>query len=606
MSKLIKDLGAVSAYAYAVEKGYTGTEDEFAELMYDYTDVAQTAVEAKDEAVSASASAQASATTANTKADEASASASKAQSASDSAQGAETNAETFALNAGTKATEAKQFADKAELNAQKTQSDKEAVESAKSDALSAVDNAQNYADSAQSASQAIQNMNVQATTLEPDSDATVEKTVDAISGAVTLTYGIPKGQVGEKGDKGDTGDSGVYIGASAPSDENVNVWIDSDGEPDDVIQIDDTLTQSGQAADAKVVGDEIGDIKEELNALEVKGKTKKTLTSSFCNLSEADISNVEFSTDKKAHVYGINRFNIVDAVITHDGYSSTVITKTDTGISVYYPGGGTNKSAFASYMAEFDGDLWLSCEASTKGNVRDLRFNVMLNGTLCAQCYGTGLLKQKITVSKGDEVQMRFLIRDGSNIPNTVNYEKIMISYTDAEFAPFNDYDNEQIEIISHTLPYGMADWTKSTSASGTTGCNVRMISDGTYYSYEGIPKPSKNSQTPVGVTVTGLPLITYNQAYNGTEGLGISTNGNIILYVKACTTKEQYLAWLESNPVTVSYSGENTVVIPFDGTDREFISGEMIEFAENTAVSYYYKPQESVTKKKIASLENS
>ena len=67
MSKLIKDLGAVSAYAYAVEKGYTGTEDEFAELMYDYTDVAQTAVEAKDEAVSASASAQTSATTANTK-----------------------------------------------------------------------------------------------------------------------------------------------------------------------------------------------------------------------------------------------------------------------------------------------------------------------------------------------------------------------------------------------------------------------------------------------------------------------------------------------------------------------------------------------------------
>jgi len=265
MSKLIKDLGAVSAYAYAVEKGYTGTEDEFAELMYDYTDVAQTAVEAKDEAVSASASAQASATTANTKAAEASASASNAQSASNSAQGAETNAENFALNADTKATEAKQFADKAELNAQKTQSDKEAVESAKSDVLSAVDNAQNYANSAQSASQAIQNMDVEATTLEPDSDATVEKTVDSETGTVTLTYGIPKGIKGEKGDKGDTGDSGVYIGASAPSDENVNVWIDSDGEPDDVIQIDDTLTQSGQAADAKVVGDEISDVKEGLS-----------------------------------------------------------------------------------------------------------------------------------------------------------------------------------------------------------------------------------------------------------------------------------------------------------------------------------------------------
>lgn len=379
MSTLIKDLGAVSAYAYAVEKGYTGTEDEFASLMYDYTDVIQIASEARDGAVAANASAQeakaeaqtasntaneaankatskaseasasvteagkatnaavaaktaaetaqqraetaqqasedaqrkaeiakneaqenatiannkaskasqyattatnkaseastsaknaktyseqsqASATTANTKADEASASANSARVSADNAQQSATNAQTYMNSSSTSAS-------KAQANAEKTQSDKEAVESAKSDVLSAVDNAQNYANSAQSASQAIQNMNVEATTLEPDSDATVEKTVDAISGAVTLTYGIPKGQVGEKGDKGDTGDSGVYIGASAPSDENVNVWIDSNGEPDDVIQIDDTLTKSGQAADAKKTGDEICDIKKDVSDL---------------------------------------------------------------------------------------------------------------------------------------------------------------------------------------------------------------------------------------------------------------------------------------------------------------------------------------------------
>lgn len=35
-----------------------------------------------------------------------------------------------------------------------------------------------------------------------------------------------------KGDKGDTGESGVYIGETAPSDPDVNVWIDtSDPEP---------------------------------------------------------------------------------------------------------------------------------------------------------------------------------------------------------------------------------------------------------------------------------------------------------------------------------------------------------------------------------------
>ena len=34
----------------------------------------------------------------------------------------------------------------------------------------------------------------------PDSDATVEKSVDPVTGAVTLTYGIPKGIKGDKGD----------------------------------------------------------------------------------------------------------------------------------------------------------------------------------------------------------------------------------------------------------------------------------------------------------------------------------------------------------------------------------------------------------------------
>ena len=364
MSTLIKDLGAVSAYAYAVEKGYTGTEDEFASLMYDYTDVIQIASEARDGAVAANASAQeakteaqtasntaneaankatskaseasasvteagkatnaavaaktaaetaqqraetaqqasedaqrkaeiakneaqenatiannkaskasqyattatnkaseastsaknaktyseqaqASATTANTKADEASASANSAKVSADNAQQSATNAQTYMGSSSTSAS-------KAQANAEKTQSDKEAVESAKSDVLSAVDNAQNYADSAQSASQAIQNMNVKATTLEPDSDATVEKTVDAISGAVTLTYGIPKGQVGEKGDKGDTGGSGVYIGTSAPSDENIKVWIDTDEEGSDIYEPINELKKDVESLNEKI------------------------------------------------------------------------------------------------------------------------------------------------------------------------------------------------------------------------------------------------------------------------------------------------------------------------------------------------------------------
>ena len=41
-----------------------------------------------------------------------------------------------------------------------------------------------------------------------------------------------------KGDKGDRGDSGVYIGTEEPTDENINVWIDTDGTSTNLDNID--------------------------------------------------------------------------------------------------------------------------------------------------------------------------------------------------------------------------------------------------------------------------------------------------------------------------------------------------------------------------------
>ena len=56
MATVVKDLGAVSAYGYAVEKGYTGTEDEFAELMASYATVAQNAAASASQAEEAAQS----------------------------------------------------------------------------------------------------------------------------------------------------------------------------------------------------------------------------------------------------------------------------------------------------------------------------------------------------------------------------------------------------------------------------------------------------------------------------------------------------------------------------------------------------------------------
>lgn len=54
------------------------------------------------------------------------------------------------------------------------------------------------ADDAEAASEAVQDMGVDAVTLEPGSAATVTKAVDPETGAVTLTFGVPAGERGEQ------------------------------------------------------------------------------------------------------------------------------------------------------------------------------------------------------------------------------------------------------------------------------------------------------------------------------------------------------------------------------------------------------------------------
>ena len=53
-----KNLGPVTAYKYAVQQGYTGTEQEFAALMASYATVAEEAEAAKDDAIDAKTAAE--------------------------------------------------------------------------------------------------------------------------------------------------------------------------------------------------------------------------------------------------------------------------------------------------------------------------------------------------------------------------------------------------------------------------------------------------------------------------------------------------------------------------------------------------------------------
>ena len=144
MSTVVKDLGAVSAYAYAVEKGYTGTEAEFAELMADYAEVGQRAEDAADSALESKTAAQTAATTATNKATEAT---TAATTATNKAAEAQADADAAALDAS----QALSAASTATTKATEATTAAATATSAKTDAVAANTAAQSAKTAAQTA-----------------------------------------------------------------------------------------------------------------------------------------------------------------------------------------------------------------------------------------------------------------------------------------------------------------------------------------------------------------------------------------------------------------------------------------------------------------------
>lgn len=168
MSTVVKDLGAVSAYAYAVEKGYTGTEAEFAELMADYAEVGQRAEDAADSALESKTAAQTAATAATNKATEATTAATTATNKASEAQTSAQTASTKASEASQSASQALGYKNDAESAKTASQTAQGLAESARDSAISAKNDAESARDDAESARDAVQSSAAQITTNAED------------------------------------------------------------------------------------------------------------------------------------------------------------------------------------------------------------------------------------------------------------------------------------------------------------------------------------------------------------------------------------------------------------------------------------------------------
>lgn len=96
----------------------------------------------------------------------------------------------------------------------------------------------------------------------------------------------PAGAPGVKGDKGDTGDSGVYLGTTEPTDPEIKVWINPDGDAPE-LETDTTLSVLGAPADAAAVGEAIEAISPEDESVGAKPWTSKHIVDMLCPPLEA-------------------------------------------------------------------------------------------------------------------------------------------------------------------------------------------------------------------------------------------------------------------------------------------------------------------------------
>lgn len=187
-----KNIGHATAYGYAKSKGYTGTEEQFAELMASYADVGQTAVDAalrakaSEDAAKASETASAasqaaaatSAVTASTAAQNAAQSAQAAQADADAAALDASQALSAASTAGQKATEAAQSATAAAGSATTAGTAATAAQTAQT----AAETAQGKAEDAQAAAEAAaQTLVIDPTLTQANQAAEAKATGDAIS-----------------------------------------------------------------------------------------------------------------------------------------------------------------------------------------------------------------------------------------------------------------------------------------------------------------------------------------------------------------------------------------------------------------------------------------
>ena len=312
---------------------------------------------------------------------------------------------------------------------------------------------------------------------------------------------------------------------------------------------------------------------------------------------------VIFLTEREPHIvtdlsggmatlHGVNFFNLDQASFATNSYSAShTLTKENGGIKVVCT--VKEPSAYltetTTFIAPFTGLLYCSCEADCEGDIKDVAFLVKVNGENHTMCYGKGLLYQAVEVTEGDTVDLRFYTHMGTNDGNTLYYKNIQCAYGGLyEYKPFKSpITNAFKKTLVLPTDNIMANWAAADTVPATGGLyryNLNTeIGDMAEY-------PPNNDTVPNNVIVNGANLITYNQSYNGVEGVGISTTGKVSLFIKSVQSHTALLEYLENNAVSISYVQKGSTEYT-NLNNEDICQGAVLEFETEQDVSYYHLP---------------
>ena len=325
----------------------------------------------------------------------------------------------------------------------------------------------------------------------------------------------------------------------------------NDGTSTETEVIDSSLTKSGKAADAKVTGDKIGELKEAI--IDTSGTVKCKLDGSTIFVDK-EIYNAEIDNDTSV-VYLQNRFDYTTIPLYANSYNSLhTITHQDNGLKIIR--GKMEERAVTAvvcnYTAEFTGNLWFSCNAKGE-NAEDVAVNVKNTKNSDAEIlYGIGRLYCMLKVSAGDVIEIRFYTcLNNVTSANTIVYSNIMLQY-----GVLTDFVEYKTTLKTVSLPKDVNAYSSSTAANGKYRITIPFKNIAPDYDKSILPM---NNDTAAKITISGMELKTYNETFNNTNGIGLSSQGTLSIYQNG-GGRDEFAYWLRTNDIKISYKSASFV----------------------------------------------